>query len=109
MFGYALVGVRGLGLVRHCIWEIKDLRIVGAFVKEWPFSIMELDMALEVVVGRRILDMVFLGKIREVEQGFPGMEHSLRAGPPSLTLPLFFLYSPWLLRIKRSSGRCYHF
>ncbi|KAF3685751.1 hypothetical protein FXO37_00309 [Capsicum annuum] len=43
------VGVFGLGLVGHCIWDKKGLRIVGAFGNEQVFGIVKLGR--EFVVG----------------------------------------------------------
>ncbi|PHT97329.1 hypothetical protein BC332_33744 [Capsicum chinense] len=44
------VGVFGLGLVGHCIWDKKGLRIVGAFGNEQVFGIVRLGRVF--VVGR---------------------------------------------------------
>lgn len=55
---------------------------------------MEFDRALGVVVGREMLGTTlgFVGKVKEVEQGFDRSEYFSKAGMPSLPLPLSSLY-----------------
>lgn len=88
----------GLGWVGHYIQGRKNLKIMEAF------GIVGFYMALEVVVGRGRLDIVFVGKVRQVEWGFHGSGHSLKVGLPLLTLSLSSSYFSLLLQIECLSG-----